>query len=62
MWLSLIFSGKNYWFALGFFFVVLIGILYLRFTIIDEAIQELTLPKQEILKNIDFFFEQDKVQ
>jgi hypothetical protein len=60
MWLSLIFSGKNYWFALGFFFVVLTGILYLRFTIIDEAIQELTLPKQEILKNIDFFLSKIK--
>jgi hypothetical protein len=61
MLFSLIFTGKNYWFVFTFIFVVLLGILYLRFTIIDEAIQELTLPKQEILKNIDFFLSKMKL-
>ena len=61
MLFSLIFTGKNYWLIFTFIFVVLLGILYLRFTIIDDAIQELTLPKQEILKNIDFFLSKIKL-
>ena len=60
MLFNLIFSGKNYSLVFGFIFCVLVGIFYLRFTIIDEAIQELTLPKKEILENIDFFLSKIK--
>ncbi len=57
-----LFSDKNKWIYFTFIITLLFGFFYLRYKTINEAVQELTLPKKEILQNIDFFLQKLQVR